>query len=127
MNTQAADQIGMGLSILCAIHCLMTPVLVVLFPALGLLEGPVEFHFLIAPFIVLVGSLAFWRGYRRHMRQKILISGCVGLTLVGVSLLITDGAHHHIETTALTAIGSLILIVTHWRNIQLCRCQTCQN
>ncbi len=63
----ASDFIGIGLSLLCLIHCLALPVLIAFAPAiLRNLPGDDVIHRSLAVAIGFVGFLAFRSGYKIH-------------------------------------------------------------
>jgi hypothetical protein len=82
----AWDYVGVGLSILCAIHCAVTPLLLAALPTWGLSwladEGV---HQWLAGGALAIGGLAFWPGYRRHRRLIVpgLAFAALGLLTFG--------------------------------------------
>ncbi len=116
------DKVGMGLSFLCAVHCLMTPVIILSLPILAryYLVHPV-FHLLLALAIVPVGLVAFWGGYRHHKNPLVFILGIPGLILVvGVPYLVHSLGFLWNEPL-LMVLGSGLLIAAHWYNRRACR------
>ena len=96
-----SDAIGIGLSILCAIHCAATPVLIALLPALGgstaggstlggstlgiaALEQPWVHQALFIGCLLLAGN-AVMRGFRVHGRRAVPGLATVGLGLLAAS------------------------------------------
>jgi len=106
----------MSASLLCLVHCLALPVLLLLLPgALGLFAESEAFHYAALALVVPAALAAFWLGYRRHGAAGPAALGAAGVTcLVGALL------HSPIEDleTVLTVTGSLLLIAGHainWR------------
>jgi hypothetical protein len=64
------DKLGIGASLLCAIHCALLPVLFTTLPLMGieLLENEqVELGFIL--FSLVVGCFALYNGYKKHHRK----------------------------------------------------------
>ena len=72
-RTSPWDLAGIGASLLCILHCVATPMLVVVLPALEVLER--QTHAVFALSILCIGLLAFVPGYRRHRRWRGLHGG----------------------------------------------------
>jgi hypothetical protein len=79
------DKIGMALSFVCGIHCLLTPLVILSMPMMAryYLSHP-GFHLLMALLIIPIGLLAFLMGYRHHHKSKVLLLGIPGLFLVSI-------------------------------------------
>lgn len=121
-ETDRWDKVGVALSGLCAIHCLVTPLLALAVPVLGEMFEQPWVHILMALFVVPVGLFAFYSGYRHHKKKYILAMGCVGLALVGAGLsspFIGLGFSGH---DVLTISGSIFLITAHTLNRRACLC-----
>ena len=79
------DQIAIALAVVCGIHCLITPILLIALPILGTtFWSSSNFHFWMLCFVLPTTALASISGFRRH-RNK----GAISLTIVGVALLVT--------------------------------------
>lgn len=124
-----SDRIGMWLSGVCLVHCVATPFLVALSPALAhFLPGDETVHRFLSVGILLIGSLAFVKGWRRHRRISVLV-----LLLLGMSIIITTAFcgglfPSHLAETAVTIIGSSFLVFAHYRNNTFCgRCEECEH
>jgi len=64
------DRWSIAASTLCAVHCLFTPVLIVLVPALAsTVLADEKFHRLMLLWVVPASGLALWIGCRRHRMQ----------------------------------------------------------
>ncbi|MGB8768521.1 MAG: MerC domain-containing protein, partial [Candidatus Korobacteraceae bacterium] len=87
----ASDCIGIGLSLLCLIHCLALPVLIAFAPAiLRNLPGDDVTHRSLAVAIGVVGFLAFRSGYKIHRRRWVLAAFVTGLLLVSIAAVLGD-------------------------------------
>lgn len=122
-KTENWDRWGIFLSTLCAIHCLLTPVLILSLPALGSYFENEMVHIIMALFVVPVGAFAFWSGYKHHKKMYLLVLGFVGLSLVGGAPLVHDFFHIDLfPEDLMTIFGSAILIGAHLLNRRACQC-----
>ncbi len=111
------DQIGIGLAGMCALHCLVT-VLVV--SALGL-GG----HFLADPLIHRVGlalalfvaAVAIGWGALKHRRRAPFVTAMMGLTFMGGALAVPHGPNEFV----LTLIGVALVAAGHLLNMRPAR------
>ena len=112
------DKIGLGLSGLCLIHCLVLPVVISLMPWMGLIFEDERVHLLFAAVTVPVALIAFIPGFLRHNLKSVLALGVAGAVL----LLLGSVAHDHVgEALAhwFTVLGGILLISGHLRNFRL--------
>ncbi len=117
------DQVGILLSVLCALHCLSFP----LFYIAGVQFF--EFHSLSAHmlFFVSVSGIALWsfiRCYRSHGFRVPLLLGLSGILLLLLGIVLEAYQVHLLETSfdLLTILGSACLVFAHLKNLRLCRC-----
>ena len=116
------DKVGIFISSLCMVHCLLTPLLVFSFPVLAMSFHAPWFHWLIALIVVPVGVIAFIRGYLKHRNLWVPILGCLGLMIVMFALFIPHEVLHLIGHIQTTLIGSILLLTAHVVNQYSCRC-----
>ena len=122
--TEFWDRIGISASILCAIHCVLTPALVILIPFVGHFLSASWVHITIAVVIFPVAVWALWSGYRRHRHPRILIAGGVGLALMAAGMTLENSDPSSRETalqTLLLISAGLTLAAAHWFNLRACR------
>ena len=108
------DTIGMGLSGLCALHCLALPLLLssgVLFTDADGPDDPT--HLILFALAGPVGLLALWRGYRHHRVWQPLAFGCIGIVILWRGLFQGD---HHATAQILTLVGAGTLALSHLYN-----------
>lgn len=117
------DNIGTCLSIFCAIHCLATPLLIIILPLVGLgilVSEPMEL-IIIGSIIVFACSSLIW-GYKYHKKLYALL-----LLLTGIVVLVIS----HLSLTGLLEIvmhvtAGLCLMCAHLVNKYLCKhCEKC--
>jgi hypothetical protein len=97
------ERVGAGASMLCAIHCAATPVLLAVLPFLGSrLAGSHWAEILLVGVAASVGYLTLSLSFRRHRQPLPLCLLTLGLALVGIGHTPTP---HHLETTVAVAGG----------------------
>ncbi len=117
------DRIGISISSLCFIHCLITPFLAFGFPFLVTSFHHPLFHVVIALFVLPVGSYAFWQGYQDHGQKRILAFGIPGLLIISLAAFLPDQVLHLVGHTSINVFGSILLITAHYLNNRACRCE----
>lgn len=119
------DRLGLGLSGLCMVHCLLLPVAVALLPLWPALEEVHEgFHLLLAVVLIPTTLFAMRSGYRHHRDRGILGVLAGGLFVVVVVALFGHDVLGNLAATGLTLVGSVLLITGHWRNWRRQSCRT---
>ncbi|MBV7528495.1 MerC domain-containing protein [Chitinophaga sp. sic0106] len=111
------DVLGIGASVLCAVHCALLPLLISALPLLGLHftgHGLLEYCLLSVSF--LAGSVALGRGYwYRHRKVWPLL-------LFGIGFICLVAGHFiplfHDYEGWIIALGAGLLVAAHWGNIR---------
>ena len=117
------DNVGITISSVCAVHCLLLPAIFLVAPYSFLASH--EFHEALIYFILPCALVAFVLGCRRHKDTKVAVMGTLGITLLGSALFLHD-IHHsdqhseELTTVLITVCGSILLVVSHLRNRKLC-------
>ncbi len=124
------DKLGILLSSLCAIHCVLTPVVILSLPMLAryYLAHP-YFHGLMAILILPVGIAAFWSGYKHHHKAQVFALGLPGLLLISlVPIFVHNFGFYYsfpFDETTWMVMGSGLVIWAHWLNRKACAsCET---
>lgn len=122
----SADKTAIGLSMLCAVHCLLLPLAVVFVPALSAI-GIADEHFhqwmLLA---VLPSSLfALFMGCRQHHNTQVLLLGLSGLLTLSFGAFVGHELLGEGGEKAATLLGAGIIALAHVRNLTLCRTHNC--
>ncbi|GAB3639913.1 MerC domain-containing protein [Spirosoma arcticum] len=115
---QKADYVGIVGSVLCIIHCLVTPVLVMTSTLLN--HATVRVSFLSLDYLFIGVNIAAVWSASRHTSHRIAMTLWSFLILFATGLLLED-VHAGFEYLAYAA--SLGLVVTHVVNISFCRTQ----
>ena len=133
------DKLAISMALLCAIHCLIVPVMIVTVPLISTTFFVHEnFHLwmLIAVFPTTLASILL--GCKKH-RDKYVLAFCfIGLALlVGAYFMEQQGAAHCASCAGIDAgsglsniawintLGGVFLILAHSRNFYLCRKLSC--
>ena len=117
------DKLGIGLSFLCAVHCVVTPLVILSLPIMAryyLANG--WFHFFIALFIIPVGIFAFYSGFRHHRNMWVFVLGIPGLFLIGIVPFLVHQLYLPLNEPLMMVVGSGLLITAHVINRRSCGC-----
>lgn len=105
------------MSMICLVHCLALPLLVLVLPGpLSLLFGSENFHILAIAVIAPMAVLAFGMGVRFHGALCPSFVGGAGLAFLVLALW---PALDHVTSVAVTVAGSLMLVAGHVLNWRL--------
>jgi hypothetical protein len=117
------DGLGIAGSLLCAVHCLLLPLLIPLVPMFGMLASDSVHEWLVA-LLAAPALLAAWSGHRRHGRGELVVLFVFGVLMLLVAAWFAEEG----TETALTLIGGAVLISAHGINRYLCRtCLRCDD
>jgi len=120
------DQAGIGASFLCVLHCLLTPFLITVLPAVVATEH--QTHSVFAVIILLFGMLAFVPGYRKHQMKSIPAVGVMGVLMIILAAMLPEMEQAEMIETGLVIAGGITLISAHLRNAYWCRfCSKCSD
>lgn len=119
---ESLDAVAMGISALCVVHCLATPVLVVLFPIIGgTLLANHAFHALLLLLVLPTSTVALYLGYRRHHAPRALRLGILGMAILILAAVLGPEVLSPIGEGATTSVGGGVLAVAHFINLRRCR------
>lgn len=119
-----ADRYGRVLTACCAVHCLLMPVALVLFPFwLGRALRHEGAHLLFVSVSVFLGAWSFWQGQRAHGRRSIALFAlaAAGMVLIG-ELFLDRAPWWH---AAISASAGLALAFGHHLNLRWCKDAQC--
>lgn len=135
------DQLGIGVALICAVHCLLTPLLVVLLPLIASTFWVDEnFHFWMLALIVPLTAFSFFIGCRKHHDILLVLLAILGIGLLFCGVFFScsscQGGHHlpsfadlkdfpHGFESVFTTLGGILLVLAHIRNYRLCRQSSC--
>ena len=117
-----SDKFAISLSLLCTIHCLLLPILVVMLPSLAALGLDDEiFHLWMVIAVVPISAYGLTMGCKKHKNYKIMLVGIIGLVILALTALL---AHDFLTETlekTFTVLGATIIAVAHFWNYRLCQ------
>ena len=121
-----ADRLGIWASLLCAIHCMLTPVLLSFSSvAAHLLPGEESTHRALSLLIACLGLVALLKGYRRHGHRRVILFMAAGLACIFLAAWGGDRLPSHAWEVAVTCCGGALMIVAHRTNHTFCRQCAC--
>lgn len=120
--TGKLDKTAVMLSGLCLVHCLLLPLVIAVFPVLGLSFVSHEtFHQLILIVVIPTTLIALGVGVARHRSRAVALLGLTGIVaLIAAAFVVHDMGSAALERWA-TVAGGVILAAAHIRNFQLSR------
>ena len=121
------DNIAIGFSVACALHCLLLPVAVIFLPAISsTFLGSEDFHKALLYFVIPSSIIALSLGCKMHGKYDVYLYGIFGIaTLLIASIFGHDYLGENGETV-LTIIGAGIISLGHLKNQKLCT-ECCNN
>ncbi|MZG29483.1 MAG: MerC domain-containing protein [Nitrospinae bacterium] len=118
------DKLAIGLSLMCAIHCLVITSLLALLPSMAALPLDNEyFHIWMVVIVIPSSAYALTLGCKQHKRYQLLILGSIGLTLLVLAVGLGEERIGEGGEKILTILGAGFVAVGHWFNFRLCRAQ----
>lgn len=116
------DHAAISTSVLCMVHCLATPLLLVAVPILSSsFLADEAFHKALVTLVLPTSLIAIFIGCGRHKDRYVLYLGCFGLvSLVFIAFFGHDLLGEVGEKVATVGSGA-ILAFAHLRNFRLCR------
>jgi carbon starvation protein CstA len=116
-----SDKSAIVLSLLCTVHCIATPLLLIMLPSIsGLMAfDPEALHLWLLFAVIPISLFAVIMGYFHHRRAAIS-----GISLVGILLLICAVVFGHDiwsgkGEVVLTVLGSFVVAYGHLKNLRI--------
>ena len=133
-SRSSADNWGVILSAVCALHCLMIPFIALASPILGHYLQNMAVHLLIFIILLPISFVAFVKQKKHHQKITPTILASIGLTFLALGIFL-EIDHEHINQgyeiyfeEVLSIIGSFMLISAHLLNIKHLRnCRKCNH
>lgn len=122
------DRVSIGVSAICAIHCIAMPVLLALFPTIPLFGGDEHlFHSLLVLLVLPTSLFAGFLGCSKHKDSKVIWGIFTGLFLLVFAALFGHDFLGEIGEKVATLVAAFILASAHWRNYSICRSEQCDH
>lgn len=146
MNSNAVhffDKFAIFLSATCAIHCLLTPILIIFLPIVGSsFFADANFHLWMLYLVMPTTAIAIFLGCKKHKDKIVITLSALGLLIVTVSTIyqyslqadsgdcvICMSGGHSISNPLVwvNILAGALLISAHVRNYKLCRANHCKH
>ena len=115
------DKFAAGLSIACALHCLLVPsFLIVTSGALALSIDNELIHWSILFLAFPISVYALITGVLNHKDYAVFLVGLAGLGILFFTAL-SESSISETLVIALTLLGSALVVYAHMKNFQLCK------
>ncbi|MDC1051509.1 MerC domain-containing protein [Gammaproteobacteria bacterium] len=127
MKTQIlSDKFAMTLSMVCLVHCLFAPSLIILTYSFMAMSVDSELvHKLILLITVPVSLFALSLGYKNHSTMNFIVLGIIGLLTLVLAVILGEGFLGENGELFLTMLGSTLVIIFHYKNYQICKKTNC--
>ena len=127
MKTQIlSDKFAMTLSMVCLVHCLFAPSLIILTYSFMAMSVDSELvHKLILLITVPVSLFALSLGYKNHSTMNFIALGIIGLLALVLAVILGEGVLGKNGELFLTMLGSTLVIISHYKNYQICKKTNC--
>ena len=123
MLQQLADKAGICLSIICIVHCILTPVMLLALPAMHMFDWyHGSLHIVFAVIVPLLALAAFIPGYKLHKDSRVFKIALVGYVLIIAGITIPHELEIEWLEPLFSVAGSIFLVWAHLINRNLCAC-----
>ena len=127
-STIKIDKAAIGLSLLCVAHCLLTPIAIIILPALGATFLDDErFHYALLLLVLPTSIFSLGLGCSKHGQREILLFGLFGLFLMSLILVLGEDILGELGEKVSTIIGASVIAVAHVRNFRACQNNHCKS
>ena len=125
-TTGRMDKAAIGLSLVCTVHCLILPALLVVLPTLGgTALGDERFHQWLLFAVLRISVFALSIGCHRHRNGGVLVLGLLGLAALVFSVVLGHDVLGEIGEKVTSVLGASLIALSHWRNHRLCQRLDC--
>jgi hypothetical protein len=125
--TPLLDRASIGLSAICAIHCLTLPIALALIPSLASLSvGDERFHQWLIAIVLPTSLFALTMGCRRHRHWQVLAWGLAGLSLLSLTAVLGHDLLGEQLERSLVLAGAILVAISHLKNFRRCRAVDCE-
>ena len=129
IKSTTLDKLGIFLSGICLLHCLITPVIITLIPiiSINVLVEDLLFHQLMLWIVVPTSCVALFIGCRKHKRLPIALTGIIGMAILITVALFGHDIFGETAEKVMTSIGGLTLASSHFLNFRACQSISCDD
>ncbi|MDP1823522.1 MAG: MerC domain-containing protein [Archangium sp.] len=111
------DTVGQILSAVCAVHCVTTPLIMTMAPAMASVFGGA--HPVLLALVIGVAVWSFVPGYRCHHSKLVAGLAFTGISLLAIAAFAFD--HDLLLETIVSLAGASVMMAAHWQNRKLLR------
>lgn len=124
--SMSIDKAAIGLSMACAIHCLLLPVILALLPSLAAsVFGDERFHQWLLIIVLPTSLFALGMGCQRHRNLGVLALGLPGLAILAMAVFFGHDLLGDAGEKIASLLGASLIALGHVRNYKLCRDAQC--
>lgn len=115
------DNIAIGFSVVCALHCLLLPIAVILSPAISAtFLGSEDFHKTLLYFVIPSSIIALSLGCKMHGKYNVYLYGIFGIATLLSAVFFGHDYFGETGERILTLLGAGIVSFGHFKNQKLC-------
>ena len=115
------DNIAIGFSVVCALHCLLLPIAVILSPAISAtFLGSEDFHKTLLYFVIPSSIIALSLGCKMHGKYNVYLYGIFGIAILLSAVFFGHDYFGETGERILTLLGAGIVSFGHFKNQKLC-------
>lgn len=120
------DKLAISLSLICAVHCLLLPVALVMLPTLiaTQLEDD-HFHQWMLLAALPTSLIALTSGCRRHLKFSVMAMGLMGLSILTLTAFFGHTLLGETGEKIASLLGASLIALSHFRNHILCKRLQC--
>jgi len=118
------DRVAVGMSLLCAVHCVLLPFALVALPALSAtLLGDEAFHRLLLIGVLPTSVISLSMGCRKHGSWRTMLTGFFGLAILVAAAFFGHDLVGETGEKVATVLGASVIALSHFQNLRLCKRQ----
>ena len=115
------DNIAIGFSVVCALHCLLLPIAVIFLPAISAtFLGSEYFHKALLYFVIPSSIIALSLGCKMHGKYNVYLYGIFGIGTLLIGSFFGHNYFGEVGEILITLIGAGIISIGHYKNKKLC-------
>lgn len=117
------DKSAVLLSLICTLHCIATPLLLVMMPSIsGLLAfDPETLHVWLLYAVIPISFFAMIAGYFHHQKASISLISLFGMLLLLGAVIFGHDIMSGLGEVILTVMGSILIALGHIKNLMIRR------
>lgn len=123
-----SDKAAITLSITCALHCILLPIILIILPSVSgyLIFDDSHFHVWILYAVIPISIFAISLGYHHHRDSLTFIISAIGMSILIFGALFAHDLIGHEGEVAVTLLGSILIAISHLRNLRFRRSSKCE-